>query len=74
MLLLSSLHNTALILSHLLTLVQVLVPMATTGISLIRPMRVMGYDDAPHGHAEMVFDQVEVSRENLLLGECIVSE
>jgi Acyl-CoA dehydrogenase, middle domain len=36
----------------------VLVPMATAGVRVVRPMTVFGQDDAPHGHAEMVFEDV----------------
>ncbi len=48
---------------------QVLVPRDTPGIQLIRPLTTLGYDDAPIGHAEMVFDNVRVPLDNVLLGE-----
>lgn len=48
---------------------QVLVPKDTAGISIIRPLTTLGYDDAPIGHAEIVFDDVRVPLENVLLGE-----
>ena len=41
----------------------------TPGIRIVRPLDVFGYDDAPHGHAEMVFENVKVPAGNILLGE-----
>jgi acyl-CoA dehydrogenase len=48
---------------------QILVPTDTTGVTIKRHLNVMGYDDAPHGHAEVTFEDVRVPVENLLLGE-----
>lgn len=47
----------------------ILVPMETAGIKIKRMLPVFGFDDAPHGHAEVHFDSVRVPVPNILLGE-----
>jgi acyl-CoA dehydrogenase len=47
----------------------IVVPADAPGIRIVRPLNVFGYDDAPHGHVEMYFENVKVPAGNILLGE-----
>jgi len=48
---------------------QILVPLDTPGIKVEKMLPVFGYDDAPHGHAQVLLENVRVPKENILLGE-----
>jgi acyl-CoA dehydrogenase len=47
----------------------ILVPKNTPGVRIVRNLSLFGYDDAPHGHAEVIYENVRVPVSNILLGE-----
>jgi acyl-CoA dehydrogenase len=47
----------------------ILVPRDTPGLRIVRMLKVFGYEDPPHGHGEVIFENVRVPVENMLLGE-----
>ena len=47
---------------------QIIVPLDTEGVRFGRPIEIFGYDDAPHGHPEIIFDDVKVPKDHVILG------
>jgi acyl-CoA dehydrogenase len=47
----------------------ILIPRDAAGVTVVRPLSILGYDDAPHGHAEVTFENVRVPASSILLGE-----
>jgi acyl-CoA dehydrogenase len=47
----------------------ILVPKNASGVKIVRNLSLFGYDDAPHGHADVIYDRVRVPVSNILLGE-----